>query len=131
MTTNLKYSMQVDVPHRYYGECKFSMPTEMHDWLKEYNLQYGMVGQTLWGMGLDENGITNEETIYRVTEILTREDCVAFKIRFPHVQISICEQTDWKKVYAKEAEKRAKKEARLKRRRDLYAAKKNSNLQRS
>lgn len=118
--------MHVNVPHRYYGECHHFMPKLMCQWLSDYNLQYGMTGGSSWGTGYDDAGITNQETSYVIRNIPTREDCLAFKMQFPHVETFVSECINKEEENARLAIEHAKKEASLKRRRDLYAAKKKS-----
>ncbi len=126
MTTIPKYSMQVSVPHRHYGECEWFMPSEMVRWLNNIGLKYSMCGRGTLVTGYSKDGISNRETIYMINDITSKEDCLVFKIQFPFVSTYVSEQIDWKKVYAEHALRTAQKETKLKRRRDLYAAKKKS-----
>jgi len=84
------HSMQINVPHSVYGECKYWMPKVLGLWLAERKLQYSLCSQSSGGDGTT-NGITNVESHYMVCNI-EEVDGLAFKIMFPKCGVHICKQ---------------------------------------
>lgn len=87
------YSFQIDVPHRYYGECDYFIPEEMQTWLKTNNLHYSYCGGGSWGDGYTD-GITNKESCYIVRDA-SEQDGLAFQIQFPFCKTHISQQYDY------------------------------------
>ncbi len=85
------FSLQITVPHSFYGKCEYFIAPKIAAWLKNLGLDYSLCGQNAWGNGYDKNGITNKETVYMVKDV-QETDGIAFKIMFPKCGVFMSEQ---------------------------------------
>jgi hypothetical protein len=69
----------------------YGMPEEMNAWADACNCARGRLGHTTLGGAGYTNGISNKEYCFMIYD-LSKEDCLAFKLRFPDVKVHVSNQ---------------------------------------
>ena len=86
--------MQINVPHRDFGECTYFAPEAIEKWIKERGLRISYCGGNSSGNGRHEDGTSNAESTYMVRNI-EETDSVVFKIMFPTCKVYSSEQYEY------------------------------------
>ena len=79
--------MQIDVPHKIYGDGNHFLNAEISTWLYENKLTYRLVGKSLSG-----NSRSNTST-YHIEDI-HETDAIAFQIQFPKCKVHLYKQRE-------------------------------------
>lgn len=79
-------TFQVEVPVCVYSDCYYLMPAVMHTWAKDRGLTYSMAGWCSYGTGYHDDGKTNKEYMYTISNAKPGDD-TAFKVLFPECRV--------------------------------------------
>lgn len=86
--------MQIDVPHRIYGDGGHFQNSAIATWLYENKLTYELVGRSLYGAA-DNLPCSKNMSHYNI-ENIHETDASAFQIQFPDCKVHLFETKEIK-----------------------------------